>query len=526
MAIVISGVSVPVSGTEQEIWAAAAKKLNIKESVIKILRVKRQSLDCRKKDIRYVYTLHIALNDEGLQRILEEKYGLAEEYREPDIIYGDEETERVVVVGAGPCGLFAALTLARHGYRPLLLERGNPVSEREKDIGRLLSEGILNEESNVCFGAGGAGSFSDGKLTTRIKDNRAEYVLETLAGCGAPKEILYSAKPHTGTENIRAAVNGILNEISKAGGEIKFGAKLIGLDVSKGNLCGITYNIKGRLEHADTRSLILAIGHSARDTYGMLSGKGVALAPKPFAIGVRIEHKREFIDRAQYGEAFSDPALGAAEYRLTGKSGGRGVYTFCMCPGGEVICSSTEEGGIAVNGMSWYARNGENSNSAVVVTVSPEDFPSGALGGIEFQRIYERAAYSDGFAAPVQTLEDFFSGRVSRRLGDIKPTYKPHTLFRDLHECLPDFVSGALEEGIKFFGTKLSGFDMPEAVLTGVETRTSAPVRILRKNDLQAEGIGGLFPAGEGAGYAGGIVSSAVDGIKCAQALMSIYKRP
>jgi uncharacterized FAD-dependent dehydrogenase len=245
----------------------------------------------------------------------------------------------------------------------------------------------------------------------------------------------------------------------------------------------------------------------------MLHSSGILLVPKPFAIGLRVEHKREFIDRAQYGEAFGNPVLGAAEYRLTGSGAGRNVYTFCMCPGGEVICSATEQGGVAVNGMSYYARSGENSNSAVVVNVGPEDFGGGALGGVEFQRVYERAAYAEGFTAPVQTVGDFLKGRVSAGFGDIKPSYSPGTYFKDLGECLPKFVTGALKEGIPQFGRKLKGFDMPDAVLTGVETRTSSPVRIMRGSELQAEGIQGLFPAGEGAGYAGGIVSAAVDGI-------------
>ncbi len=526
MAIELKGISTALSGGDEDIREAAAGKLGIKIYEIKNLRVKRQSVDGRRKGIRLVYTLHITLNDTEKQRMLEQKFGAAEEYKEPKITYGVKEHARPVIAGAGPCGLFAALTLARHGYKPLLLERGRGIAQREEDVGRLMSSGELDEESNVCFGAGGAGAFSDGKLATRIKDLRAEYVLETLVECGVPEELLQSARPHAGTEYIRASVEGMLKKIEELGGEIEFGSRLSEIFVSKGELGGITYTKDGLNNKIESRALILAVGHSARDTYSMLMQKGVVLEPKPFAIGLRIEHSREFIDRAQFGDAFSHPRLGAGEYRLTGRSGGRGVYTFCMCPGGEVICSSTERGGLAVNGMSHYARDGENSNSAVVVSVSPADYMPGVLGGVEFQRAFERTAFLSGYGAPVQTLGDFIQGRISRGFGGIMPSYRPHTVFKDLNGCLPGFLANGIKEGLTQFGKKLSGFDMPEAVLTGVETRTSSPVRILRDKDMQSISIEGLFPAGEGAGYAGGIVSAAVDGIKAAEALMRIYRKP
>ena len=319
-----------------------------------------------------------------------------------------------------------------------------------------------------------------------------------------------------------------MEKIKALGGTVSFESRLSGLTLSNGALNGLTY-VKDGLPHAtETRAAVLAIGHSARDTYAMLLDAGLRLTPKAFAVGLRIEHRREFIDRVQYGDAFGHPALGAAEYRLASRSGGRGVYTFCMCPGGEVICSSTEPGGVAVNGMSFYARDGENSNSAIVVTVSPTDFETGALGGVAFQRRMERAAYAlaDSFGAPVQTVGDFMIGQATKRFGEVQPSYKPYIAGADLKECLPDFVASAIKEEIRDFGRKMKGFDMPEAVLTGVETRTSAPVRIWRNDDLQADGVAGLFPSGEGAGYAGGIVSAAVDGIKCAEALMREFERP
>ncbi len=528
MAIVIGGINVPPGCTDDDIKNAAAKKLNINESLIEKLRVKKQSLDCRKADIKFVYTLSVNLKDKNKQREFEKRFGEEQEYTAPEIVYGQKKTERPLIVGAGPCGLFAALTLAQNGYRPLLIERGCEISGREKDVARLMQEGILDEDSNVCFGAGGAGAFSDGKLTTRIKDKRAELVLKTLADCGAPKEILYLAKPHMGTQNIRKAVSAIIKEIESLGGEVRYKSRLSELSVKNGSISGAQYVQNALPQSVETGAVILAIGHSARDTYEMLEESGVVLVPKPFAIGLRIEHKRELIDEAQYGDAFSHPALGAAEYRVSTNINGRGFYTFCMCPGGEVVCSATEKGGLAVNGMSYYARDNENSNSAVVVSVGADDFPPGALGGIEFQREFERAAFSltGGYAAPVSTYGDFLAEKVTKKFGDIRPSYKPDTVKADLNKCLPEYISSAIKSGIADFGRKIKGFDIPQAVLTGVETRTSSPIRILREKDMQSSGIKGLFPAGEGAGYAGGIMSAAVDGIKCAEAVMRIFARP
>ena len=526
MAIELTGISLPLESGDEDIRAAAAALLGVRGEDILRLRVKRQSLDSRRRELRLVYTVHVTLHDAQRQRALEASIGAAEEYARPEIKYGESSPGQPVVIGAGPAGLFAALTLAQHGYRPLLIERGRDIAARERDVEKLCTQGDLNPESNVCFGAGGAGAFSDGKLTTRIKDPRAEAVLEMLAACGAPQEILVLAKPHTGTEHIRAAVSGMIGQIEALGGQVVFESRLGGITVTDGGLRGIWYSKNGVQQRVETRAAVLAIGHSARDTYEMLLGSGVILAPKAFAVGLRIEHPREFIDRAQYGQAFGHPRLGAAEYSLKGKQGGRGVYTFCMCPGGAVICSATEPGGLAVNGMSGYARDGANSNSAVVVSVNTNDFEPGPLGGVAFARRWERAAFHEGFAAPVQTLGDFFAGRVGREFGDVTPTYRPHTEFADLHECLPGFVSEGIAAGLHDFGSKMKGFDRADAVLTGVETRTSSPVRILRGEDCEAEGIAGLYPAGEGAGYAGGIVSAAVDGMRCAEALMHRFSRP
>ncbi len=526
MAIELSGLSLPLGSGDDEIRNAAASKLRIRPDEISRLRVARQSLDAR-REVRLSLTVLVSLRDTRLQRRLEQQHGSTHRHPDVPVVYGDKPPGQPVVVGAGPCGLFAALTLAEHGYAPLLIERGRDMKARVRDVERLRVSGVPEAESNVCFGAGGAGAFSDGKLTTRIKDPRTERVLKTLADCGAPEEILILAKPHTGTENIRAAVTGILERIRALGGTVSFESRLSGFKASDGALRGMTYTQKGLPKAVETRAAVLAIGHSARDTYAMLSDCGLAMEPKPFAIGLRVEHQREFIDHAQYGEAFGHPALGAAEYRLASRYGERGVYTFCMCPGGQVINSSTEADGVAVNGMSWFARNAENSNSAVVVAVSPADYEPGILGGVAFQRRWERAAFAlAGGGAPAQTLGDFFAGRATSAFGEVSPSFMPRVTGADLHGCLPNYVAAGIEAGLRDFGKKLKGFDMPEAVLTGVETRTSAPVRITRDEGLQALGVAGLFPAGEGAGYAGGIVSAAVDGIKCAEALMRQFKRP
>ncbi len=527
MAIELCGLSLPLGSVDDDIQCAAAARLKIRPDEIARLRVVRQSLDAR-RDVRLALTVQVTLHDERLQRKLEQQHGSVQTTMPgAPVVYGERAPGQTVVIGAGPCGLFAALTLAEHGYAPLLIERGRDMDARVRDVERLRHSGVPDTESNVCFGAGGAGAFSDGKLTTRIKDPRTERVLKTLAECGAPEEILILAKPHTGTEHIRAAVTGILERIRALGGTVSFESRLSGVAISDGALHGVTYMKNGLPQIVDTRAAVLAIGHSARDTYAMLRDSRVAMEPKPFAIGLRIEHRREFIDRAQYGDAFGHPALGAAEYRLTSRYGERGVYTFCMCPGGEVINSSTEPDGVAVNGMSWFARDAENSNSAVVVAVSSADFEPGILGGVEFQRRWERAAFKlAGGGAPAQTLGDYFDGKATAAFGEVHPSFMPYVTGADLHECLPDFVSVGIGAGLREFGRKLKGFDRPEAVLTGVETRTSAPVRIMRDKGLQALGAAGLFPAGEGAGYAGGIVSAAVDGIKCAEALMREFKSP
>ena len=384
----------------------------------------------------------------------------------------------------------------------------------------------LNLESNVQFGEGGAGAFSDGKLTTRIKDNRCGYVLEELVKAGAPDEIIYSGKPHVGTDLLKGVVKNIRKEIIRLGGEVRFNSKLEKVNIKDGKLKSIIVNG----EEIPCEALILAIGHSSRDTYEMLFREGVFMQPKAFAVGVRIEHPQKMIDESQYGKYAGHPRLKAADYRLAYQSEktGRGIYSFCMCPGGVVVAAASEENRLVSNGMSYHARDLENANSALVVTVGPDDFEgSSPLKGMEFQRHYESLAYNlggGGYKAPIQLVGDFMKDEVSKKLGCVIPSYKPGFEFRDLRECLPNYVVDSLKDGITKFDTRIKGYGMNDAVLTGIETRTSAPVRVSRNENLESINTSGLYPCGEGAGFAGGIISAAVDGIKVAEKIISKYK--
>ena len=423
---------------------------------------------------------------------------------------------RPVVVGAGPAGLFCALALAARGARPILLERGRPVEERARDVEALEQTGLLLAESNVLFGEGGAGAFSDGKLTCGLNSPHIRTVLGTLVRCGAPEEILTAQRPHIGTDELRRVLAQIRRRLTDLGGEARFGARLTGLAIKDGRVRAARIAANGQEDEIACDTVCLAIGHSARDTYEWLSALGLPMQPKPFAIGVRIEHLQREIDRAQYGPWAGHAALPPAEYKLNVPTpDGRGVYTFCMCPGGQVINASSEAGGINVNGMSLHARNGRNANAAVLVGVSPKDFGGEhPLAGMELQRRIERAAYacSGSLKAPCQRVCDLLAGRATARLGGVAPTYRPGVILGDMRGFLPDFVIQNLCLALPKLGQRLKGFDCPDALLTGPETRSSAPVRILR-NARRESPVAGLYPLGEGAGYAGGIVSAAVDGL-------------
>ncbi len=497
--------------------ALAAKALRLPENKIISARIVKKSVDARSKsDIRLLVTMDAELRkDTPLPRGFDPA-PKREAWTEKPV--SSPPPHPPVVVGLGPAGLFCALTLAMRGLDPIVLERGKRVEDRKKDVESFFADGRLDPASNVLFGEGGAGTFSDGKLTTGIKDPRISHVLSTLHRFGAPEEILYEAKPHVGTDRLTGAVKGIRQEIIRLGSEVRFETRLTGLIIEDGRLVGVSTD-KGDIE---TEAVFLCLGHSARDSFEMLNRLGVPMTRKPFSVGARIEHSQAWLDRAQYGRFAGHPALGRADYKLSARCpDGRGVYTFCMCPGGQVIASASEEGGVVTNGMSVFARDGVNCNSALLTDVRPEDFPesAGVLAGMEFQRFWEKAAYEAGgaYRAPCQKVGDFLNGVPSKGAGDVMPSYRPGVNWTDLGRCLPGYALNNLKFGITEFERRIKGFAAPGACLTGVETRSSSPVRILRDPVTLQSGVRGVYPVGEGAGYAGGITSAAVDGIRSAQ---------
>jgi len=529
MSIKINNISLNLDEDQEDLKVKASKKLRIPLDKIQRINILKQSIDARKKEnIKFNYALEIFTEKEAniVERLGDKDVMLLETAEPEKIVYGENKlSTRPIVVGMGPAGMFAALELAKNGYRPLVIERGESVDERTKTVETFWSEGILDPESNVQFGEGGAGTFSDGKLTTRIKDSRCDAVLEEFVKAGAPDEILYSGKPHIGTDILKTVVKNIREEIIGFGGEVLFSHRLEEINIANNAVKSIIVNGV----EMPCQVLILAIGHSSRDTYEMLHRKNIFMEPKPFAIGVRIEHSQNLINISQFGKFAGHPKLKAADYRLahTCENSGRGVYSFCMCPGGEVVAASSEPGMVVTNGMSGYKRDMENANSAIVATVGGTDFGEGSpLAGMEFQRHYERLAYAAGgnnYTAPIQLAEDFLNDRISTKLGNIMPTYRPGFRFADMRECLPACVIDALKEGLSQFNKKIRNFSDENSILTGIETRTSAPVRICRNEELQSVSTRGLYPSGEGAGFAGGIISSAVDGIKSAEWIMKEY---
>lgn len=508
----------------------AAKRLKLPAAAIAQVSIVRKALDARRKgSIAFVYTLDVQVNGPEariVQRMNDSHVALAVEPPPEPVFYGQQQLgHRPVIVGFGPAGMLAALTLAEHGYQPLVLERGRDIDRRTADVAAFWQTGKLDETSNVQFGEGGAGTFSDGKLTTRVNDPHMRHVLDRYIEAGAPPEIRYLHKPHIGTDRLRQVVKSIRQRIIRLGGEVRFEAKVTDLVLRDGAVQGVVLDDGSVI---DCSALFLGIGHSARDTYELLQRRGVALEPKPFAVGVRIEHPQAMIDSAQYGQSAGHKHLSPADYALVyhDKASGRTAYSFCMCPGGLVVAAASESGGVVTNGMSLYQRASGVANSALVVNVTPADFGGAALGGVEFQRRYERLAFrlaGSDYQAPAQTVGSFLGGLPDAASALIKPSYRPGLVSVALEQCLPDFVSHTLRQALPDWGRKIRGFDHPEAVLTGVETRTSAPLRILRQ-DFQSVSVHGLYPIGEGAGYAGGIMSASLDGLNAALSLMKRYK--
>lgn len=521
----ISNIHLPLDYTSETVLNKAAKLINVDKKFFKSCTIFRRSIDARKKDnIFFLATVDAELfvSEEKICKKFKNAE-IAEKYE-----YNVEKfrgTVSPVVVGAGPAGLFAALILAQSGANPILIERGRDVDTRTEDVHNFWKNGILDTTSNVQFGEGGAGAFSDGKLTTGTKDTRQRKVLIEFVKHGAPDEILYNAKPHIGTDKLRPTVKSIRNEIIRLGGKVMFETKLIGFSAKDNSVTGAEIEHNGTKQTIDTNAIILAIGHSARDTFEMLNEKAIPIEAKAFSVGARIEHHREMIDKSQYGKFAGNKALGAASYKTNVHlENGRGVYTFCMCPGGKVVNASSEENRLCTNGMSEFARNEENSNAALLVGITPADYQSeNPLAGMYFQRELEHKAFVAGgenFNAPVQRVCDFIENKASTKIGDVKPSVGPDFTPTDLNKCLPDFITNSMRQAIVQMDKKLHGFSYGDAVLTGVETRSSSPIRIMRNNNLQSISVAGLYPCGEGAGYAGGIISAAVDGIKCAEKII------
>ncbi len=525
----INEIKLSLDEEESLLSRKAAKALRINEKYIENLTIYKKSIDARHKDdVHFSYTVDVCIKlDENqiASKCKSNKVSVVKPYVYIPPVNNRTSKFRPIIAGFGPAGMLAGIILAEAGLKPIILERGKDIDSRQKDVNEFWTKRKLNEESNVQFGEGGAGTFSDGKLTTGIKSPYIRKVLDELYEAGAPEEILYSSKPHIGTDRLAVVVKNIRKKIERLGGEVRLECKLEHLHTANGAVQGISYSHKGEKYDIETDSVIMAIGHSARDTVEMLYALGVEIIQKPFSVGARIEHPQSLINKAQYGRFAQHKKLGAADYKLACHGlHERGAYTFCMCPGGTVVAAASEKEGVIVNGMSSLARDGENANSALLVGIEPKDFPSAhPLAGIYYQREIEHRAFElagSNYKAPAQLVGDFLTGKCSTSLGNVNPTCPTGVTLTKLDDCLPVKVASTMKDAIVQMDKKLNGFNLYDAVLTAPETRSSSSVRILRDEYLQCN-IQGVYPCGEGAGYAGGIVSAAVDGIKCAAAVLS-----
>ncbi len=519
----IRQIKLNINHNEEDLKKKIINKLNIDKADIKSFKINKQSIDARKGEINYVYEVDIETNNEQkiLKRNIKDVIETKDETYSFNITGKKQMKHRPIIIGSGPAGLFAGYMLAKHGYKPIIIERGEEIDKRVETVNKFWKEGTLNPNSNVQFGEGGAGTFSDGKLNTSVKDkeHRGKEVLKIFTNNGAPKEILYINKPHIGTDLLRNVIKNIRNEIIKYGGSFKYNTCFNDIFVKDNKIASIKVNNK----IIETDNLILATGHSSRDTFEMLLNKGIHMKPKPFAIGIRIQHPQKLIDKNQYGK--DNLNLPKASYKLTYKaSNGRGVYSFCMCPGGFVVNSSSEKNMLSINGMSNHSRDEENANSAIVVTITPKDFGENPLDGIKYQRTLEEKTYKEGNGKiPVQLFKDFIENKTSTKFGKINPIFKGKYTFSNLNNIFPQYINDSLKEGILYFNKKIKDFAADDVIIAAIESRTSSPIKIERDENFMAN-IKGIYPCGEGAGFAGGIMTAAMDGIKVAESIAKIYK--